>query len=96
MQPRRQQPETALWRRSAYSCFGPNGKGKSTGIVIPHLLQSSGSSIVVVDPKGELAAVTAEYRRTLGRVVILNPFALLANRRGYEDLKGCGFNPLAR
>jgi type IV secretion system protein VirD4 len=76
--------------------FGPNGKGKSTGIVIPHLLQSSGSSIVVVDPKGELAAVTAEYRRTLGRVVILNPFALLANRRGYEDLKGCGFNPLAR
>jgi type IV secretion system protein VirD4 len=76
--------------------FGPNGKGKSTGIVIPHLLQSSGSSVVVVDPKGELAAVTAEYRRTLGRVVILNPFGVFADRDGYEDMKGGGFNPLAQ
>ena len=75
--------------------FGPNGKGKGTGVLMPNLLQMEGSSIVVVDPKGELAAVTAPYRRTLGRVVILNPFGVLADRRGYEDLKSDGFNPLA-
>lgn len=75
--------------------FGPNGKGKGTGILMPNLLQMSGSSVVVVDPKGELAAVTAPFRRKLGRVVILNPFGVLADRRGYEDLKGSGFNPLA-
>jgi len=75
--------------------FGPNGKGKGTGVLMPNLLQMEGSSIVVVDPKGELAAVTAEHRRTLGRVVILNPFGVLADRPRYEDLKGSGFNPLA-
>ena len=76
--------------------FGPNGKGKGTRVLMPNLLQSSGSSIVVVDPKGELAAVTAEHRRKLGRVVILNPFGVLAQRPGYSDLKSDGFNPLAR
>ncbi len=75
--------------------FGPNGKGKGTRVLMPNLLQSSGSSIVVVDPKGELAAVTAAYRRKLGRVVILNPFGVLADRPGYEHLKSDGFNPLA-
>ena len=75
--------------------FGPNGSGKGTRLLMPNLLQMSGSSIVVVDPKGELAAVTAPYRRTLGRVVILNPFGLMTNIPGYADLKSEGFNPLA-
>ena len=75
--------------------FGPNGKGKGTRLMMPNLLQMSGSSVVVVDPKGELAAVTAPYRRTLGRVVILNPFGVLTNHRGYGDLKSSGYNPLA-
>jgi type IV secretion system protein VirD4 len=74
--------------------FGPNGKGKGTRILMPNLLQMSGSSVVVVDPKGELAAVTAPYRRTLGRVVIINPFGVLTDWPGYEDLESCGFNPL--
>lgn len=76
--------------------FGPNGKGKGTRILMPNLLQMSGSSVVVVDPKGELAAVTAPYRRTLGRVVIINPFGVLTDWPGYEDMESCGFNPLAR
>ena len=76
--------------------FGPNGKGKGTRVLMPNLLQMSGSSLVVVDPKGELAAVTAEYRRTLGRVVIINPFGVLADRPRYEDLRSNGYNPLAR
>ena len=75
--------------------FGPNGKGKGTRILMPNLLQMSGASLVVVDPKGELAAVTAPFRRTLGRVVIINPFGVLTDLPGYGDLTSCGYNPLA-
>jgi type IV secretion system protein VirD4 len=77
--------------------FGPNGKGKGTRILMPNLLQMAGNkSVVVVDPKGELSAVTAPFRRSLGKVVIINPFGVLVDIPGYADLKSCGFNPLAR
>ena len=77
--------------------FGPNGKGKGTRILMPNLLQMTGNkSVVVVDPKGELAAVTAPFRRTLGKVVIINPFGVLIDIPGYQDLRSCGFNPLAQ
>lgn len=75
--------------------FGPNGSGKGTRLLMPNLLQMTGRSVVVIDPKGELAAVTAPFRRTLGDVVIINPFGVLADKPGYEDLKSDGFNPLA-
>jgi len=76
--------------------FGPNGKGKGTRLLMPNLLQMSGSSIVVIDPKGELAAVTAPFRRQLGRVVVINPFDVVRKEFvGYDDLKSVGFNPLA-
>lgn len=74
--------------------FGPNGSGKSTRLLLPNLLELEHRSIVVIDPKGELAAVSAPYRRTVGEVVIINPFGVLADRPGYEDLKSDGFNPL--
>ena len=45
--------------------FGPNGTGKGTRFLIPNLLTIKDRSIVVIDPKGELAAVTADYRRTV-------------------------------
>jgi type IV secretion system protein VirD4 len=73
--------------------LGPNGSGKGTRLLIPSLLELTGRSIVVIDPKGELAAVTAAWRRTVGEVVILNPFGLLTDR--YRDLISAGFNPLA-
>jgi type IV secretion system protein VirD4 len=73
--------------------IGPNGSGKGTRLLIPALLQMSGRSVVVIDPKGELAAVTAEWRRTVGDVVVLNPFGLHVGR--YPDLASSGFNPLA-
>ena len=47
--------------------LGPNGSGKGTRLLIPALLQMTGRSVVVIDPKGELAAVTAEWRRTRRR-----------------------------
>ena len=75
--------------------LGANGSGKGTRIIQPNLLQMSGArSVVVVDPKGELAATTAPFRRRLGRVVILNPFGVLTDWQGYEDLRSHGFNPL--
>ena len=60
--------------------IGPNGSGKGTRLLIPALLQMAGRSIVVIDPKGELAAVTSAWRRSLGEVVVLNPFGLLVER----------------
>src|SRR6202050_5450879 len=68
--------------------FGANGTGKGTRFLIPNLLSITDRSIVVVDPKGELAAVTADYRRTVSDVVMLNPFDVLG-------LGSAGFNPLA-
>jgi type IV secretion system protein VirD4 len=76
--------------------FGPNGSGKGTRLLVPNLLQSRGRSIFVIDPKGELAAITAPYRRTLGEVVIINPFGLFVDRPGYADMKSCGYNPLSK
>ena len=68
--------------------FGPNGTGKGTRFLISNLLSIKDRSIIVIDPKGELASVTADYRRTLGDVVMLNPFNVLG-------LGSAGFNPLA-
>lgn len=67
--------------------FGPNGSGKGTRVFVPNLLRIRNRSIVVIDPKGELAAITALWRSTLGDVVILNPFGVLG-------LESAGFNPL--
>lgn len=75
--------------------LGPNGSGKGTRLLIPNLLQLERSSIFVIDPKGELAAVTARHRRTLGEVVVINPFGMLSHKRGYEHLASVGFNPLS-
>lgn len=51
------------------------GAGKGRGQVIPALLSWPGS-MIVIDPKGELAAVTSRYRRELGqKVVVLAPFS---------------------
>jgi type IV secretion system protein VirD4 len=55
--------------------LGPNGSGKSMRLLYENLLRLDGWSIVVVDPKGDLARLTAERRRQAGnRVIILDPF----------------------
>ena len=68
--------------------FGPNGTGKGTRFLVPNLLTLTDRSIVAFDPKGELAATTADYRSTVSHVVLLNPFNVLG-------LGSAGFNPLA-
>ncbi len=53
-------------------------------------------SMVVIDPKGECAAISARQRRNLGQeVIIINPFEILKEEFETIDIPLCGFNPLA-
>src|SRR5207253_4346180 len=51
----------------------PTRMGKGRDILIPALLEWN-QSCIVIDPKGELAAVTGTYRKRFGEVLVLNPF----------------------
>lgn len=54
----------------------PTGAGKGRGLILPALLSYRGS-ILCIDIKGENAAVTARWRRSLGQDVhILDPFGI--------------------
>lgn len=56
--------------------FAPTGVGKGVSCVVPFLLTSR-ESCVVVDFKGENARLTADARRRMGhKVVILDPFRI--------------------
>jgi type IV secretion system protein VirD4 len=59
----------------------PTRSGKGRDLLIPSLLTYRGSC-VVVDPKGQLCAVTRKQREKFGRVVILNPFRILEKELG--------------
>lgn len=77
--------------RHALLCAGSRaGKGRSC--LIPTLLEYAGS-VLALDPKGELANVTANRRAALGqRVCIVDPFGVTAERLvPYRT----GFNPMA-
>ncbi len=67
--------------------LAPNRSGKGVSSIIPNLLTWPGS-LVVIDPKGENAAVTARRRREMGQEVhILDPL-------GITGLPRSRFNPL--
>ena len=70
--------------------FGTPGANKSTGLVVPNF-QHLRRSVIVIDPKGELAAITARKREDMGRVIVLNPFDLFDK---LPRLKSAGWNPL--
>ncbi len=56
----------------------PTGAGKGVSLLLPWLLSYAGSAIVI-DPKGEAAAVTARWRRGIGhRVCVVDPWRLTA------------------
>ncbi len=89
---------------------GPSGTGKTTRFLMVNLLSDclDDRSIIVIDPKGELAAVTALHRSKLPGhdVKVLDPFGKLhdaVSRRSdlYDKLiesgltESAGFNPLA-
>lgn len=68
--------------------------GKGVNLIIPNLLTGSlGASWVVVDPKGENAAVTAHAMKDNGlNVVLLNPWNMLPG--SFDGLASGTFNPL--
>jgi len=77
--------------RHTLLCAGSrSGKGRSC--IVPTLLEYAGSALVL-DPKGELANITARRRAAMGqRVVIVDPFKICAERL---TAFRAGFNPLA-
>lgn len=66
-------PVTTRTQRHLLTC-APTRSGKSVATVVPNLLLHEGST-VVVDPKGELAIITARRRLALGHEVhIVDPW----------------------
>ncbi len=56
--------------------IAPTGFGKGRSVIIPTCLEYPGS-MLVIDPKGEAATVTARRRRELGNeVVVIDPFSI--------------------
>lgn len=73
--------------RHVLTVVGTRG-GKGVSLIVPNLLTYDGS-VIAVDPKGELAAITARARRQKGqKVVVLDPFG--TSKIGVTD----SFNPL--
>ena len=72
----------------------PARSGKGRDLLIPALIEYEGS-VFVIDPKGQLAAVTGPHRAKHLRqnVFVLNPFNILPDCLG--SLPHAGFNPLA-
>lgn len=83
--------------------FGPTGSGKGVSVVVPNLLLYPGS-IVCIDPKGAVPAVTAAKRRALGQeVVLLDPFeeverAMIASGRpgAWQPIPRNSYNPFSQ
>lgn len=67
--------------------IAPTGAGKGVSGTVPILLQYPGS-MIVLDPKGEQAAITARRRRELGQATyVIDPF-------GMSGLPAASYNPL--
>lgn len=68
--------------------------GKFVDFIAPNLLHCGDRSMIVIDPKGQAAAVTARRRRELGhKTIFINPFSMHCGEPW--GLQGSGFNPLA-
>ncbi len=68
--------------------IAPTRSGKGATSIIPALLEYPGSALVI-DPKGQNAAVTSRRREELGQtVLVLNPF-------GIHGMPQARFNPLS-
>lgn len=71
------------------------GGGKSSGLVVPTLCELTEGAVIVTDPSGELAAMTARRRAEIGPVVFLNPFASIFSKDTGLDYPDHGFNLLS-
>jgi type IV secretion system protein VirD4 len=88
--------------------FGPTGSGKTTRLLMVNLLSDclTDRSVIVIDPKGELASVCAKHRHQIGHdVKVLDPFGKLREVIGnspehrylveHQLIESAGFDPLA-
>lgn len=71
--------------------FGSTGGGKTTCFALPYLLGQANESCVVLDPKGELANISAKHRHDVfgHEVVVIDPYGI-ARDCGFRS---AGFNP---
>ena len=53
-------------------CVAPPGTGKTTGVVVPTILDCDSASMIINDPKPELKQSTSGYRSTVSSVFIMN------------------------
>lgn len=72
--------------------IGPTRSGKGRRLLAPELIYDTDRSIIVVDPKGELAKWTAAHRAQFGEVYAVDPFGVLP-AAGLE-LPSSGYNPM--
>src|ERR1700693_908678 len=85
-------PPVRLRSKGPKHCLliGPPGSGKSLGIFVPNIAHLP-RSMIVIDPKGQLAAITARKRARMGRVISINPYNLFPE---LPQLKDRGWEPL--
>lgn len=75
-------------RRHALVAFGPPQSGKSAGLAVPALLEWNGP-VVASSIKTDLLATTLARRRSLGPVLVFDPFALATGRsQTWSPLRG--------
>ncbi len=72
--------------------FGRPGSGKTSCVLIPEAVRWYGS-LICIDPKGEIASVTARGRATTDRVFVLDPMGEVKGDAA-KSLRG-SFNPLS-
>ena len=74
--------------KSHVLCVAPARTGKTVSLAIPICLHNIKTSMIIADPKGEIAAVTWKHRVKNGhKVYFLNPW-------GLHGLPNHSFNPL--
>ncbi len=54
------------------ACSAPPGTGKTAALVVPSIVESPNVSMIVNDPKPELAEMTSGYRAEIGNVFIID------------------------
>jgi type IV secretion system protein VirD4 len=73
----------------------PPRSGKAVSVLVPMLLERSHGSRIIIDPKGELCAITSHRAKKFSDVVIVAPFGGIPDAPdAFKGLRSVGFNPL--
>lgn len=76
--------------------IAPSRSGKGTCLIVPNLLSAARNSFVVLDIKGENAAISARVQKQMGKdVVIIDPWGVQENIGATHGITPMAFNPLA-